>query len=341
MISTIRRSIPLFLLLAAGTASAAGPSEWCPPPTAPWNANHGLAGAQLPPDYAKAAVQENREAMLASLTTWWERYVVDNRLDKARLAEVYSGLAAMHSNDALLWGAWKPTVRRNANGNDVMSIDLNEIREGLAIRLPCGSFDKESEAVSHFAYTLTTLSFEDVKERMPIVAAQATAVYGRYFARLKNGLPMWPQELWVNGYQNDEYADAPSPIQWVFLRPSALAAMKFKGQTGSQVDVALAVEPIGFVRYLDRDQSKKWIGVSALVAVSNDNGIGFGGVLRYNNYVVGVARHKKDSSTLLYVGVDFYRLLMKDTASNNASEFGRSLAEHLRSAVKKELSTSP
>jgi hypothetical protein len=132
-----------------------------------------------------------------------------------------------------------------------------------------------------------------------------------------NGLPMWPQETWFNGlFLGESDADKPAKHQWVVFRPSVgLGGNSNGGITDSNLEATLGVEIGGFVRYLKADYSDYW-GLSVLATLGEDAGVGYGLLLRYNDYVFGYSKRNEDASLgisddneYLYIGYDLYKLV--------------------------------
>lgn len=150
--------------------------------------------------------------------------------------------------------------------------------------------------------------------------AEAVAAQSRKHENLvKNGLAMWPWELWLNGKRLGE-GDASRLFdrQIVFMRPSAGIAMNTRDQASASMDAALALEPIGFVQYTD-DSYSTWWGLSAVVITTTGHGMGYGVLARYGNYAAGLTRHKSDvpgasDDTYLMFSVDLYDLVQKKRA---------------------------
>ncbi|MBI1397450.1 MAG: hypothetical protein GC151_15875 [Betaproteobacteria bacterium] len=147
--------------------------------------------------------------------------------------------------------------------------------------------------------------------------AQAVAAAShRYESLIRNGLPMWPWELWLNGKRlGDGDASRLFTRQIVFMRPSAGIEVNTRSRETANMDAALALEPIGFVQYRDDDYSSWW-GVSAVITTTTRRGAGYGVLFRYGNYSVGLTRHKSDvpgssDDTYLMVNVDLYDLIQK------------------------------
>ena len=129
--------------------------------------------------------------------------------------------------------------------------------------------------------------------------------YQRY---LTNGLPMWPWELAINGWGRDyhDLFNAAPRWQWVVFRPSAGFELTWPNRKEAKLEASVGVEPIGFVRYTD-DSYKNWWGVSTLVTLgTDDNGAGLGGLIRYNNYSLGVVKREDVDDTYLFFSFDFY-----------------------------------
>lgn len=131
---------------------------------------------------------------------------------------------------------------------------------------------------------------------------------------LRNGLTMTPWEMKLN----ERFLTADDAVngfdrQIVFLRPSAGAEINTRSRAAASLQGSLAIEPIGFVRYLDTDRYDRWWGVSALVTSSTDGGLGYGVLLRYGNYTAGLTRHAArqggGDDTYLFLGIDLYNLL--------------------------------
>ena len=138
---------------------------------------------------------------------------------------------------------------------------------------------------------------------------------------LKNGLAMWPWELWLNGLRLSERdADPLFRTQWVFMRPSAGIEIDLRNQSSADLQASVMLEPVGFVRYRG-DAYAHWWGASLVVTSSTRRGAGLGALIRWDNYVIGLTRHKGEGgepdSTFLAVGVDLYDLLNKKRTELN------------------------
>ncbi len=139
----------------------------------------------------------------------------------------------------------------------------------------------------------------------------------RYADWFENGLPMWPLETWVNGKLLGA-SDAEEPKFWqlVVLRPTAgLSVNTSESYDEVKTQAALAIEPLGYVRYIASDYSKYW-GASLLLTTGDDAGIGYGILGRYNNYVLGAVMREDYPATgvssedvYLFFGYDLYTLL--------------------------------
>jgi hypothetical protein len=173
-------------------------------------------------------------------------------------------------------------------------------------------------------------------------AGKARELYAAYGRMVADGLPMWPWELWVNGWRVPDDFDAPPPrTQLVVLRPSLAPALRFDGEADSELDSALLLEPLGFVRY-GEDGYADWWGASLLVTLTGDNGIGLGAQLRRNEYTLGVAHHDRGNDVLLYVSVDLYGLVMgPERRTSDADAFLEGVRERLKGRLKERMSGDP
>ena len=130
---------------------------------------------------------------------------------------------------------------------------------------------------------------------------------------LKSGLAMWPWELWLNGLRlSATDADPLFRTQWVVMRPTAGIEIDTRNRASADLNASVMLEPVGFVRYRGAGYSRWW-GVSAVITSSTGRGAGIGGLFRWDNYVIGLTRHRgegtRPDSTFLLVGVDLYDAL--------------------------------
>ena len=190
---------------------------------------------------------------------------------------------------------------------------------GLEIAFDC---EKLEQYQVDMASTSLVVAVILAQRTIPAFAARAEAIatQSRLHENLvKNGLPMWPWELWLNGKRLGE-GDA-SPLfrrQVVLLRPSAGVEINTRDQRSADMDASLALELLGFVQYTD-DSYSRWWGLSAVVTTTTGNGMGYGALLRYQNYSIGVTRHKAEApgepdDTYLMLNIDLYDLVQKKRA---------------------------
>ena len=131
---------------------------------------------------------------------------------------------------------------------------------------------------------------------------------------LNNGLPMWPWENYVNGRRlGMSDAEPLFTTQWIVMRPSAALQFSTRSRADAKLNASLAIEPIGFVRYTDRTY-KSWWGASAVLSVNSEAGVGYGALLRYDKFTLGLTLHKsskpnEDDDVFLLLGMDLYDYL--------------------------------
>ena len=125
----------------------------------------------------------------------------------------------------------------------------------------------------------------------------------------------------IGQFVPDDFTSQAPKWQLTVLRPNVSLALQFDGNESSALDYALTFEPIGYVGYVGQDYDKWW-GVSAMVTMTSNNGIGYGGMFRWKNYNIGLAHHSGPEDTLLYVSVDLYKFILgKDGRTNQADKF--------------------
>lgn len=173
-------------------------------------------------------------------------------------------------------------------------------------------------------------SLHELEGRALFVAKQSRA----HEALLYNGLPMWPWELWLNGKRLGESDwDPLFKTQWVLMRPTAGIEINTRNRASGNLDASVGIEPLGFARYQD-DGYKSWWGASLLVTSSTNAGIGLGGLLRWNNFVLGVTRHESNSadmpaSNFIFIGIELY-----DYANKQRGDFAEWKRLQKKSGIK-------
>lgn len=186
------------------------------------------------------------------------------------------------------------------------------------VQLPCAQFaDARTHAhsprvaVAYAARALYLATGSDLDEARQEAVRQAQAVYEAHEDWLFHGLAQWPWELWLNGTRlSDDFTAPPPQHQWIALRPNASLVANFDSFEDSALDYALTFEPLGFVRYVEGSNYRRWWGVSPMLTLTSDHGAGYGVLGRYNEFTFGAAYHERDSRVLWYLSVDLYRYLL-------------------------------
>lgn len=155
---------------------------------------------------------------------------------------------------------------------------------------------------------------------------------------IRNGLPMWPWELWLNGKRlGKSDADRLFDTQVVFMRPSAGVEINTRSRERATLQGSLMLEPIGFVKYYEGSRYSRWWGVSAVITAATDRGFGYGALVRYGRYSAGLTLHKSEvpgvsNDVHLLLGFDLYDLVERNRGELPAVRDGikRSVAEMLQ-----------
>jgi hypothetical protein len=190
---------------------------------------------------------------------------------------------------------------------DEIAIDCND---------PVPQYLVDVAAVSLLAARVRAVQ---AKPQLADIAAAVARASVQAEGLLKDGLPMWPWELWLNGLRLSERDSDPLfRIQWVFMRPTAGIEVDTRNRAAADLNASVAIEPVGFVRYRGTDYAQWW-GASMVVTSSTSRGLGIGGLLRWNNYVLGVTHHRaerrgEDGSAFVFVGVELHELISKKRA---------------------------
>ncbi len=194
------------------------------------------------------------------------------------------------------------------------------------LQIPCSTFQAEAspsydQAISYALDAMKRVGSDDtLKVAQRTAYAEANRTYLSYERMLFEGLPMWPWEMWLNGKLIPDNFSQPAPLyQLAFFRPNVSPALKFDGVEDSDLDYGFTLEPIGYVSYTDSSY-KSWWGVSSLVTVTDDNGIGYGALARWDQFTLGIAHHEKDDDTLMYVSIDLYKYILGEEGRSNSAQ---------------------
>lgn len=253
--------------------------------------------------------------------------------DSAQLAVLRQAIDKYLVQVELMDGKETPTSWDHIPGPDVgkqIQYDFTAIKGFSSddiIALNCEDIDsqnntKEPKIIAYFAYAMReTGAGEDLIKAQAGASAQSRAVYTSYKDWLYNGLTMWPWEMLANQSKVNQNITSLAPTsQYIVMRPNASLALNFDGVESSELDYALTLEPFGWIKYRSNDY-KKWVGGSLLLSITDNNGIGYGGLFRWDNFTVGAAYHEKTNGPLLYLSLDLYQLLVgKDMKTNQADK---------------------
>lgn len=172
---------------------------------------------------------------------------------------------------------------------------------------------KESPEVAVFyaANAMQEAAGEGQDLLLKLAANEADAIRRSHHDWLLNGFAMWPWEFKVNEFRIDKEFNSHAPEwQLTLLRPSPALAIRSDSLDRTELDTALVIEPIGYVRYIEGSRYQEWWGLSPIVTVTDDNGAGYGLLARYNEFVLGAAHHESVDEVLVYFTVDLYQYLL-------------------------------
>ncbi len=166
-------------------------------------------------------------------------------------------------------------------------------------------------AVFYVANAMQEAMGEDQDLLLKLAANEAEAMRRSHHDWLLNGFAMWPWEFKANEFRIDKQFNSAAPDwQLIVLRPTPALAIRSDSLDRTELDTALMLEPLGYVRYFEGSRYRKWWGVSPIVTVTDDNGAGYGLLARYNEFVLGVAHHESVDEVMVYFSVDLYQYLL-------------------------------
>jgi len=345
----LAKYIVALFFAAWAPAGLAQSLTWCDPADFPFDQTHPLSSTQLlrdvrsPRTSSLELFEKDWRSVNDDVVQAFRNHMVDEHLDSndPNLLKFDRHLDAYLATDVPPFNDLEPTYNEISNR---LSWDLRQNGNATdSVILGCSDLpmDPEGQAVAYTADTLFEFGRSDQWRAVQIGSYAVDQVFQSHRDRLFNGLPMWPQETWINGLGIDFESDEPTPAsrrQWILLRPSIAPALRFDGTDNSELDAALVVEAFGFISYRKNKNFRKWQGVSAIATLTGDNGVGFGAMYRYDNWILGAAYHDDIEDWLLYVSVDLYDLVVpSDKRTSNANEFLSGLADFLKEKAEAKL----
>jgi hypothetical protein len=188
------------------------------------------------------------------------------------------------------------------------------------LRISCSAFETPDAksavlGVAYLSRYIESLSRVELKDLQLAAAAEADLTSKGYQSWLFKGLAQWPWELKLNEFLIPDNFNGDAPDwQFTLLRPNLGFAINPNDYNDADLDYALMLEPVGFIKYLKDDGKtdyEHWWGVSALVSITDSNGTGYGLMARYDNFMLGTCIHdSQDQDWLIYLGVDLYKYLL-------------------------------
>ncbi|MFO1321688.1 MAG: hypothetical protein U1F52_18920 [Burkholderiales bacterium] len=297
-------------LVVAGTAGAADPTKLCGTETlAP---SPGFQRGALVDLAAEDLAAGRLQAAFDRIAAAYEQSLPPGAAASKQVSVFLRQLRAPLSYDKALWSVG---VDEDTAGPLLFEHDPDP---GRHVSLPCKpSIPVHYHDMVSIAQTVNTL----------LAARDAPALQARWTALkrqatdhedlLRNGLPMWPWELWLNGRRLGRTDAAPLfTTQWVFLRPSVGVEINLRSRERANLEGSLVLEPIGFVKYLDNSRYAEWWGASAIVTATTGQGMGYGALVRYGRYSAGLTLHHSEAPGVandvhLVFSMDLYDLIEK------------------------------
>lgn len=323
----------LVLLATTVPAIAVGPT-WCGDGN--YSASHPLAWERFDSDVEMLVkdgnIQQAYELVLNALDEEL-RILGSNEKSREIQAALRQYLAYVSSPNGFEAPAMFDSGSPNPNLSTefrVLQFELELLQDGtenpvsLDVTIPCPDLVPEKNpamrSIAHALWSMhQTATALDLENGMKIAALRSSQLYQDYENYVLRGLPMWPWEMWVNGFLVPDDFNAPAPMrQWIFLRPNVSPALVTGSTEEAGLDFGLTLE-LGHIWYRKKDYSSWW-GVSAMAAITDDEGVGYGGLLRWDNYTLGVAHHDKNDEDLVYLSVDLYQLVVGEESRVNSTQ---------------------
>lgn len=323
-------SILLLSVLCGAVFAAEEPTEWC----GTYDKSHPLAWGRFEEAVEQRMVAGDPEAAHLLIVDEFRRQMgtaLDHE-DVRLVLEATSVYMTVLLEAGVLPEVWRQDLRDDPERLQYELGPITQNDDDRFLELPCASFSDPTSplpSIAYYAYAMYQAGQDGRLElARNVAAAVATTTYDSYHDLISNGLPMWPWELLLAGSRvPSDFTEPASTLQWIALRPNVGPLLRFDGTENSQMDFGLTVEPFGFIRYRNADYSKWW-GASALIGLTNDNGVGYGVLFRYDNFMLGAAYHDKSDDVLLYLNIDLYKYVLgEDGRTNQAEEFSRVLID--------------
>lgn len=170
----------------------------------------------------------------------------------------------------------------------------------------------------HLAGSFRELCAIALSASMQEGAARIEAIEARFDRYLFEGYPMFPWEALVNSWvlTPKHLAGGPPRNQIVLIHPSAGVVASTKSFADADPELALGIDLVGWIYYPERFDYRSWWGVAAMASIADDQGVGLGVALQWENFRLGAVYHDEDRDGKLFddqlsifLGVDLYNLV--------------------------------
>lgn len=323
----------ILFLLYSPVYGAEHPDDWCDT----YDKSHPLAWNHFEAAVGELMTAGQPEAAHRLLVNEFRSHMntVLEHEDVRLVLEATSVYMIALRDEGILPEVWRQDLRDDPQRLQYQLGPLSEGDEARDLEILCDSFDDPVSPLPSIAYYAYAMYQAGRGGRLDAArkaaAAVSTTTYETYHDLITNGLPMWPWELLLAGNRvPSDFTKSAPDLQWIAFRPNVGPVLRFDGTESSQMDFGLTVEPIGFIKYRDADYSKWW-GASALIGLTNDNGLGYGVLFRYDSFMLGAAYHDSNDDVLLYLNIDLYKhVLGEDGRTNQAKEFSKVLIDKFK-----------
>lgn len=168
-------------------------------------------------------------------------------------------------------------------------------------------------AAAQYANLVERSGVEILSDAFKHTAEVTRMLEGVYDKYLFEGFAMYPWEALANSWllTDKSIANGPPRNQLVLLHLAAGVVGATGSGSDTDIDVALAIEPIGWIRYTKEYDT--WYGVSLLTVLPFDRDVGIGVAFNYNHFKLGITWHDYNNNNYddptIFLGLELYQFV--------------------------------